>query len=200
MQRENISPCVVPVGSDRKPPGFLLGMDRVVSELIGGHSFPWYKFEFPGLIAGAVGALGSWVPNGFYFYICNYLLAMSAMYFFIMIPYFLDSLEQKHRQSTPPLAAAIGINALAIVIRVGILEAPYDTKHFADPFRLYIGCMFAYCVSANVVLSCKRQCSNAPETDDIKEFDGVDKYSLVASKAEDVLEGSWGPLLPIQIV
>jgi hypothetical protein len=182
------------------PRGFLLGIDKVVSELIGGHSFPWYYFEVPGLIAGAVGALGSWVPNGFYFYICNYLLAMSAMYFFIMVPYFLDSLEQQHRQSTPLLAAAIGINALAIVIRVGILEAPYDTKHFADPFHLYIGCLFAYCVFANVVLSCKKQCSNTSETDDIEECDGVYTHSLVSSKVGDERRGYREPLLPIQIV
>jgi hypothetical protein len=185
-------------GLDRKPRGFLLGIDRVVSELIGGHSFPWYYFEFPALFGGAVGALGSWLPNGFYFYICNHLLAMSAMYFFIMIPYFLDSLEQQHRQSAHLLAAAIGINALAIVIRVGILEAPYDTKKFADPFHLYIGCLFAYCVFANVVLSCKKRCSTAPENDNIEEFDAVDNYSLVTSKADDVLGGYREPLLPIQ--
>jgi hypothetical protein len=180
--------CDVALVSDRKPRGFLLGIDRVVWELVGGQSFPWDHFEVPGLIAGAVGALGSWVPNGFYFYVCNYLLAMSAMLFFIMLPYFLDSLEKQHRRSAPFLAAIIGINALAIVIRVGILEAPYDSKHFSDPFHFYIGCLFAYCVFANVFLSWKKRCSKAPETDDSEEFDAVDKYSSVtSSKAGDVL-------------
>jgi hypothetical protein len=139
-------------------------MDRVVSELIGGNSFPWYRFEIAGLIAGAVGAVGSWVPNGFYFYICNYLLAMSAMFYFIMVPYFLDSLEKQNRQSAPLLAAAIGINALAIVIRVGILEAPYDTKHFADLFHWYTASLFAYCVLANIIVSYRARRSKAAQT------------------------------------
>jgi hypothetical protein len=191
--------CNVPLGSDRKPRGFLLGIDRVVSELVGGgHSFPWYHFEVFGLIAGAVGALGSWLPSrGFYFYVCNYLLAMSAMFFFIMLPYFLDSLENKqHRQSAPILAAVIGINAIAIVIRVGILEAPYDTKHYADPFHLYIICLFAYCVFANVFLSCKKRNARThqSETDNSEEFIAVDEYSVVTTKAGDVLGGSREPL------
>jgi hypothetical protein len=186
---------LVPVGSNSKPRGRLLGIDRVVSELV---AFPWYYFEAPGLIAGAIGAFGSWVPNGFYFYICNYLLALSAMYFFIMIPYFLDSLKQQYRQSVPLVAAVVGINALATGIRVRILETPYDTKAFADPFHWYLGCLFAYCVFANVVLSYKNQCSKTREID-IEEFDAVDKFSLVDSKAEDVLGGCREPLLPIQI-
>jgi hypothetical protein len=152
------------------------------------------------LIAGAIGAFGSWVPNGYFFYICNYLLVMSAFYFFIMIPYILNSLKQRqYRQSAPLVAGVVGINALATGIRVGILEAPYDTKAFADPFHCYLGCLFAYCVFANVVLSCKKQCSNKRETD-IEEFDDVDKYSMVDSKAGDVLGGYREPLLPIQIV
>ena len=121
------------------------------------------------------------------------------MYFFIMIPYFLDSLNQQYRQSAPLVTATVGINALATGIRVGILEAPYDTKAFADPFNLYIGCLLAYCVFANVVLSCQNQCSKSPQAD-IEEFDAADLHSLVNSKAE----GSFGvyrePLLPIQIV
>jgi hypothetical protein len=146
------------------------------------------------------------VPSGFYLYVFNYVLAMSAMFFFIMLPYFLDSLEKQHRQSAPFLAAIIGINALAIVIRVGILEAPYDTKKFADPFHLYIGCLFAYCVFANVFLSCKKRCSRntCSETDDSEEFDAVDKCSLVTRKAGDVcsrrLPGAPLSILPIQIV
>jgi hypothetical protein len=198
-----LTPHVVPLGSDRKPRVFLDGIDRIISELVGGHPFPWDDFEAPGLIAGAVGALGSWVSDGLYFYICNYLLALSGMYFFIMIPYFLDSHHQQQRQSVPFLAVIIGINALATGIRVGILEAPYNTKYFADPFHWYLGGLFAYCVFANVVMLCNKQGSNAPETN-IEEFDAVKKHSLVNSKAlnntGDLLEGNREPLLPIQIV
>jgi hypothetical protein len=158
-----IIPRVVPLGSERNR-GFLLRFDRVVSELIRAYSFSWYHFEVTGLIAGAVGAVGSWLPNGFYFYVCNYLLAISAMFFFIMVPYFLESPKKQHRQSAPLLAAAIGSNALAIVIRVGMLEAPYDTKHFGDLFHWYIGSLFAYCVLANIIVSYRARRSKAAQT------------------------------------
>jgi hypothetical protein len=134
------------------------------------------------LIAGAVGALGSWMSDRFYFYICNYLLALSGMYFFIVIPYFLKSQQQQQeRQSVPLLVAFISINTVATGIRVGILEAPYDTKRFTDPFHWYLGCLFAYCVFANIILCCrarrskKKQGSKAPETS-IEEFGAVDKH------------------------
>jgi hypothetical protein len=119
------------------------------------------------------------------------------MYFCIMIPSFLCS---QQRQNVPLLAVVVGINAVATGIRVGFLmEAPYDTKSFADPFYWYLGCLFAYCVFANLVLSCSKQVSNAPETN-IEEFDSVEKRSLVNSKSRALPERYREPLLQIQIV
>jgi hypothetical protein len=85
------------------------------------------------------------------------------------------------------VAAAIGINALAIVMRIEILEHHTTPKAFADPFHWYLGCHFAYCVFANVVLSCKKRCSNTRRAD-IEEFDAVGTRSLI-SKTGDVHEG-----------
>jgi hypothetical protein len=172
------------LGSHVKSKLFLLEIDRVMAELLGLHSFPWSDFEIPGLIAGAVGAVMSWVTGGIFFYICNFLLALSGMYFLVMIPYFMFS---QQRQAVPLVALVCGMNVFATGLRVGFLmEAPYDTKAFCDLFYWFLGTLIAYCVFANVVVYA--QSSNAPAT--IEKSDNVEQLCLVKTE----------PLLEIQIV
>jgi nitrate/nitrite transporter NarK len=157
-----------------------------MAELLGAHSFPWDDVETPGLIAGAAGALMSWVTGGIIFYICNFLLALSGIYFFAVIPYFMFN---EQRQVVPLVAAVFGMNAFATGLRVGLLlEASYDTK----PFYWYLVALFAYCIFANVVIYAR----GSNDVAAIEESDQVEQHCLVDTMDMNKTE----PLLQVQIV
>jgi hypothetical protein len=128
--------------------------------------------------------LTAWVTGGIFFYICNFLLALSGMYFLVMIPYFMLS------QQRQVVALVFGMNAFATGLRVGFLmEAPYDTKAFCDLFYWFLGTLIAYCVFANVIVYA--QGLNAPAM--TEESNNIEQHCLVKT------EGYREPLLLLEI-
>lgn len=135
------------------PRMFLYEMDGVMSEMMGVYPLPWSKVEGIILVCGSVGAFGSWVLVPGFYYICNYLLLLSGVYFALIIPY---SMFTRQSEIAPVMMTFLLICLVTVGLRALYLaDDPYDKPPYTTGLYIYTVILVVLWTLQTIVMSRK---------------------------------------------
>lgn len=110
-------------------------MDGVMSEIMGVAPLPYSKVEGAILLCGAVGSFGSWIVEPHVYYICNFLLLFSGVYFALVVPY---SMLTRQAEIAPVMILCLLLCLIITAMRAIIVATdPYDKPPYTAPLGIF---------------------------------------------------------------